>query len=147
MREYGNAIILRPASQKTGEIEVQATGGDDNFASKRRARLSSCNKAALTVTANNQTITYGAAVPTLTATISGFVNGDTSSVVSGSATSTTNATTSNGIPNAGVWTITPVAGTLAASNYIFSFVPGTLRINGGTIIVAACSRGSGCGFG
>ena len=33
--------------------------------------------AALTITANNQTKVYGAALPTLTASYSGFVNGDT----------------------------------------------------------------------
>ena len=31
---------------------------------------------ALTITASNQTKAYGAALPTLTATYSGFVNGD-----------------------------------------------------------------------
>ena len=34
--------------------------------------------AALTITADNQTKVYGAALPTLTASYSGFVNGDTS---------------------------------------------------------------------
>ena len=33
--------------------------------------------AALTITANNQTKVYGGALPTLTASYSGFVNGDT----------------------------------------------------------------------
>ena len=33
---------------------------------------------ALTITANNQTKVYGAALPTLTASYAGFVNGDTS---------------------------------------------------------------------
>ena len=35
------------------------------------------DKAALTITANNQTKVYGAALPTLTASYTGFVNGDT----------------------------------------------------------------------
>ena len=34
--------------------------------------------APLTITANNQSKVYGAALPTLTASYSGFVNGDTS---------------------------------------------------------------------
>ena len=44
------------------------------------------NKAVLTVTANNQTMYQGGTVPTLTDAITGFVNGDTSSVVGGTAT-------------------------------------------------------------
>jgi hypothetical protein len=40
---------------------------------------------ALTVTADNQTMAYGAAVPTLTATITGFVNGNVPSQVTGAA--------------------------------------------------------------
>ena len=35
-------------------------------------------QAALTITANNQSKVYGAALPALTASYSGFVNGDTS---------------------------------------------------------------------
>ena len=38
-------------------------------------------KAVLTVTAANQTITYGTTVAPYTATIAGYVNGDTSTVV------------------------------------------------------------------
>ncbi len=42
------------------------------------------NPAVLTVTANNAEMTYGGTVPEFTDTITGFVNGDNSSVVSGS---------------------------------------------------------------
>ena len=40
-------------------------------------------KAVLTVTAANQTIAYGGTVAPYTATITGFVNGDTATVVTG----------------------------------------------------------------
>jgi len=43
------------------------------------------NKATLAVTANNASRTYDTANPTFTDTITGFVNGDTQSVVSGTA--------------------------------------------------------------
>ena len=54
-------------------------------------------KAVLTVTASNQNITYGAALPTYTATLTGFLNGDTqATAVTGSAAlSTTPATPVN----------------------------------------------------
>ncbi len=42
------------------------------------------NKAPLTVTANNQTIAFGGSLAPYTASISGFVNGDAPSVVTGS---------------------------------------------------------------
>jgi len=87
------------------------------------------NKAPLTVTANPFTISYGAAFPSFTSSITGFVNNDPTTVVSGSPSFTTNATTTSGNPNAGSWTITPAAGTLAAANYTFgTFVNGTLTV-------------------
>jgi hypothetical protein len=86
-------------------------------------------KAPLTVTADNQTTLFGAAIPALTATISGFVSGQTSATsgVSGSpACVTTAISTSPG----GTYPITCTAGSLAAANYSFAkFVPGTLTVN------------------
>ena len=83
--------------------------------------------ASLTVTANNVTKAFGAAVPTLTATISGFVNGQTlaTSGVTGQALCTTTATTTS---PGGTYPITCSLGTLAAHNYTFSFVAGTLTV-------------------
>src|SRR5581483_565527 len=72
------------------------------------------SKAVLTVTANNQTKVYGSANPILTATVSGFVNGDTISVVSGSDELTTTATAASGV---GTYPITAAIGTLSAANY------------------------------
>ena len=50
-------------------------------------------KAVLTVTAANQTIAFGGTVAPYTATITGFVNGDTASVVTGTASLTTSPAT------------------------------------------------------
>jgi hypothetical protein len=80
----------------------------------------------LTVTATSfPSVTYGQAVPTLTYTITGFVNHDPSSVVSGTPALTTNAIQGS---NAGGYTITISTGSLAAANYSFLFVNGTLTI-------------------
>ena len=51
--------------------------------------------AALTITADNQTKVYGAALPTLTASYSGFVNGDTSASLTTQPTLSTTATASS----------------------------------------------------
>ncbi|MDB5911145.1 MAG: hypothetical protein JWP34_5262 [Massilia sp.] len=94
----------------------------------------SVTPATLTVTATNATKVYGAPNPAFADTITGFVNGDTSSVVSGSASLTTAATTSSGVGN---YTITAAQGTLAATNYTFGFVNGTLAVTPAGLTVTA----------
>jgi hypothetical protein len=98
------------------------------------------NKATLTVTASNASKVFGQANPTFTSTLTGFVNGDNSGVVSGSPSLTTSATTTS---PAGTYTITAALGTLSAANYGFTFVNGTLTVNADatTTTVAAASQG------
>jgi hypothetical protein len=67
------------------------------------------NKAPLTVTANNASRAVGAVIPALTASYSGFVNGETSAVLSGSPSLTTPSTSSSA---AGTYPITAAAGSL-----------------------------------
>ena len=73
--------------------------------------------AVLTVTANNASSVYGAALPAFTAVYSGFVNGDTSAVLSGAPSLTTTATPAS---PAGTYPITAASGTLSAANYTSS---------------------------
>ena len=84
------------------------------------------NKASLTVTANNAGMVYGQPVPSFTYTITAFVNGDTSAVVSGTATETTTATSASPV---GTYPITFSTESLAAANYTFTYVNGTLTIS------------------
>jgi len=83
-------------------------------------------KAALTVTANNLSMKQGAAVPTLTYAIAGFQNGDTQAKATTGAPKLTTTATSKSVP--GTYPITAAAGTLAATNYTFTFVNGTLTV-------------------
>src|SRR5207244_5027172 len=76
------------------------------------------DKSPLTVTANSAATTYGIPV-TFTAAFTGLVNNDGSDVIHGTPSFSTNATLTNGSPDAGTWTITPSLGTLSASNYTF----------------------------
>ena len=86
----------------------------------------SVRKAQLSVTADPKSKVYDGAVFTaFTATISGFVGGDNSSVVSGDAGFSGPATTAT---NAGEYIITPKLGTLSAASYDFTFVNGALTI-------------------
>jgi hypothetical protein len=103
------------------------------------------NKAHLTVTADAKSVQYSDRLPTLTATISGFVNGETetglrmSGNLSGQPSFSTSAAitfySTTGISNApGTYTnaIIPSVGTLSAANYDFpvgNFVKGTLTVN------------------
>ncbi len=82
-------------------------------------------KAPLTLTADPQTRVVGAANPALTASSSGFVNGDTAQVLTGSPSCSTLATPSS---PPGSYPITCAAGSLSAANYEFIFVDGTLTI-------------------
>ena len=93
------------------------------------------NKANLIVTANPASRVYGAADPTFTATISGFVNGDAASVVSGQPKFTSNDTVKSSV---GAYTITPTLGTLTAANYAFTvFNSATLTITKAHLTVTA----------
>jgi hypothetical protein len=93
------------------------------------------NPAVLTVTAENLSKLYGEANPGLTATITGFVNGDTlASAVTGAPLISTTATTAS---DTGSYPITAGLGALSAVNYSFSFVNGTLTVNAAALTVTA----------
>jgi hypothetical protein len=91
--------------------------------------------ARLTVTARNLSMTYGAAVPALTYSVSGFVNGDTATTAfTGLPALETTATSASPV---GPYTITASSGTLAAANYTFAFVNGKLTVKPAPLTVAA----------
>jgi arabinogalactan endo-1,4-beta-galactosidase len=89
--------------------------------------------ATLTVTANSATRAYGAANPAFTYTVSGFVHGDTTAVLSGTPSLATTASTTSA---PGTYPITIATGTLSAANYIFTDANGTL-----TVTTAATTTG------
>jgi PKD repeat protein len=81
--------------------------------------------APLSVSANDIVKAYGAAIPALPYSFSGFCNGDTASVLTGTPLVTTTATAES---LEGTFPISLSAGTLAAMNYAFTFNPGILTI-------------------
>jgi hypothetical protein len=88
--------------------------------------------ATLTATANSFScqagqITSCLAANPLTYTVTGFVNGDTSAVVSGTATLTTTVVPSSGT---GTYPVTFVTESLAAANYTFTYTPGAVTVTG-----------------
>ena len=84
------------------------------------------------MTANSTNQIYGSAIPAFTASYSGFVNGDTAAVLSGSPSFTTSAAVGSPV---GSYTITAANGTLSATNYSFNYVGGILTVNPATLTV------------
>jgi len=83
------------------------------------------NKAILMVRANNASRKTGEDNPAFSYYITGFVNGENSSVIQGSFFLSTSATISS---PAGTYTITINPGGASADNYNFRFVNGTLTV-------------------
>ncbi len=112
----------------TGAVAVTATqSGDAQYsAATPVTQAFNVTKAALNVAAVSVSVAQGAPLPSFTYTITGFVNGDTQAVVSGSPVLTTTATSNSPI---GQYPITVAVGTLSAANYTFTPVAsGTLSI-------------------
>jgi len=89
-------------------------------------------KATLTVTATNASAPYGQAIPALTYSVSGFVNGDSVAQISGVPKETTTAR--QGSPR-GEYPISLTAGTLSSADYNFVFVGGTFTVNLGQVTI------------
>jgi hypothetical protein len=93
-------------------------------------------KAMLTVTGDPVERVYGVANPPLTATITGFQNGDTTADLSGSPTLSTTATAGS---DPGRYPIHVGTGTLASTDYTFSTVGGTLTIDDANVNVVGAA--------
>lgn len=97
------------------------------------------SKAALTITSNNASMTYGSALPAFTSTISGFKGSETSSVITGSVT---HSTTGSSTANAGTYAIVPNISGLNATNYTFTASNGTLTISAATLNLSGAASQS-----
>ena len=81
--------------------------------------------APLTITANNQSKIYGVALPALTVSYNGFVNGDTTASLTSQPTLTTTATASSHV-SGNPYTIT--ASGAVDADYSFTYVAGALTV-------------------
>lgn len=121
------------APTNAGQYVVVATLVNDNFAGSASGTLVVAPKE-LTVTADNQTKTYGDANPALTVSYSGFVGTEGTSALTTAPTATTTATQASGF---GTYPITASGG--VAPNYSFKYVAGTLSIGKAELTVAAAA--------
>ena len=95
------------------------------------------DKAALTVTAENKTVTYGDAAPQYTAIGSGFKNGETFADLDGTLSY---ACEYAQFSDKGTYTITPSG--YESGNYEISYVSGTLTVNPKAITVTIANKTS-----
>ena len=121
------ATITPGGSYAAGRYSIicTATGSPQDYTIGTTAGSLTVAKAVLTVTANSLATTYGAAIPVLTSTVTGLVNGDQTSAFTGAPALATTATVGS---HAGSYPITVTPGSLAAANYVFSTVSGTLTV-------------------
>jgi uncharacterized protein involved in high-affinity Fe2+ transport len=112
------------ASSAVGTYPITASGAADaNYTISYSSGTLTVTPVGLTITANNQSKAYGAVLPTLTASYSGFVNGDTAASLTTPPTVTTTATASSAV---GTYPIT--ASGAVDANYMISYSPGTLTV-------------------
>jgi hypothetical protein len=125
----GTASVTAPALHAGSHTVVAFYTSDssafDNSDDSASPLSQAVAPAPLTITANDASKVYGAPLPALTASYNGFVNGDTSLVLSGSPSLTTTATASSA---PATYSIVTGPGTLAAADYSFTFVNGTLTV-------------------
>ena len=114
---------LATAAQNAPTVTITAVGNSQKYAGET-TKTFTINKKALTVTADNKSVTFGDDAPTYTETYDGFVNNETKAVLSG-----TLALACSYVKNqsgAGNYDITPSG--LTSSNYDITFTKGTLTV-------------------
>ncbi len=121
-------------------LSVTFTPGNPNYAPSLGSVHLQVNPVVLIVAAISATGTYGQPLPPLTYAMTGFVNPDTpASATTGSPSEGTAASPSS---TPGAYPITITQGTLAAANYTFSFVSGTLTLQQAATTMAVTSLDS-----
>lgn len=134
-----NGATLTITGAGTATVTANQAGDSTHSPATAATRTFAVAKAALTVKANDISFPFKSAtqLPSLTFSYVGFVNGDSSSAVTGAPVLSTTATATSLV---GPYPITVAPGTLAAANYNFTLQSGTLTITGGvaqTITFAA----------
>ena len=126
-----NYAVSETSSTKAGSYTATLTTTSSNYVLGTTTNIPwTISKAILTITTNNASMIYGSSLPTFTHTSTGFVNSETSTVITGTVT---HSTTGSSTSNAGTYSITPSVSGLTATNYTFTPVNGTLTINPATL--------------
>ena len=140
MNGEGPSAITQPTANTSatttspvGTYPIVVSGGSaTNYQITPQNGTLTITKALLTVTASNQSRSYGSANPTLSLIYAGFVNAQGVADIDQLPTATTTATITSSV---GIYSITASGGT--DGNYGFSYVPGTLTVNRATLTATA----------
>ena len=119
----------------SGGYNISVSGASDsNYTISYIDNTLTVTPAPLTITANDAVNLYGSALPTLTASYTGFVNSDTVASLTTQPTLTTVATTSSYV-NADGYVIT--ASGASDPNYTITYIAGTLTVTPAPLTVTA----------
>jgi hypothetical protein len=131
----GQLTFTTSATASSGVGQYAVTPGgltSSNYDITFVAGTLTVSAATLTVTADSVSRVFGSANPTLTYTVTGFVNNDPASVVSGTPNVSTTATPASTVGN---YAITVDVGALNATNYTFAVQNGVLTITRATPVI------------
>ena len=136
------SLTTQPTLSTTATLSSDVSGNpytttasgavDSNYTISYAAGTLTVTPADLTITADDQTKLYGAALPTLTVSYSGFVAGDTAANLSTPPTLTTTATASSHV---GGYAIT--VGGAVDTDYTISYFDGTLNVTPAALLITA----------
>ncbi len=130
----GTLAFSRVAGENVGSYPITPSGlTSGNYTITFNTNALSITKASLSISADAKTKVYGSADPALTVSFVGFVNGETSAVLSGSLSITRAAG-----ENAGNYQITPSG--LTAKNYAITFNANTLSITKAPLNITADAK-------
>ena len=124
---------LLSAGQHT--ISALYTSSTTDFVDSQGSFTQTVARAPLTITAADKTKLYGAALPPLTVSYAGFVNGETSANLTTQPNISTTATANS---NVGAYPI--VASGAASANYNISYVSGTLNVTKAPLTITADNK-------
>jgi hypothetical protein len=123
------------SSSPVGAYAITAMGAvDPNYVISYTPGTLTITPAVLTVTPDGKMMTYGGALPPLTASYVGFVNADTPASLTTAPTLTTVAASSH----VGMYAITATGA--VDPNYVITYVPGALTITPAPLKIAADSK-------
>ncbi len=129
------ATSSSPASPPTYPSSCSGAA-DPNYTIGYVAGAVTVNKAPLTITASNGTMTFGGTVPAVTPGYAGFVNGDTSSSLT---TQPACSTTATGSSPASPPTYPSTCSGASDPNYTIGYVAGAVTVNKAPLTITASS--------
>lgn len=122
------------AAARSHATRVVATSSSQGYVLTLVPGTLAVDPAPLTVTASDARRTYGAADPSFTGSITGFVAGDDAGLLGGALAFAAAATASSPV---GSYAITPSGLTVPGGNYAITYVPGSLAVDPAPLAVTA----------